>query len=159
MANKIKITANSSQKAINIISIIAIIAYLGYCIFAWDKLPTMIPRHYNALGEIDAYWSKNNFFFLPIITVFLYLFMCVIEHFPQMWNIPQKKDADILTQERNLSLVYSMMLVMKLEVVLIFWVLTFYTATNQNAAIWFLLAVAVILCATMWYYIRKMRAE
>ncbi len=159
MADKIKVTPTSSQKMINIVSLAMIIAYIGYCFFAWDKLPEMIPRHYNALGEIDAYWSKNHFLFLPAITVFLYVFMSLTERFPQMWNIPQKKGVDITTQENNLSLAYSMMLVMKLEIVLIFWALTFYTVTNQNMPVWFLVVALVMIFATMWYYIRKMKAE
>lgn len=159
MTEKIKVTHTSSQKMLNIVSLVVIIAYIGYCFFAWGKLPEMIPRHYNVLGEIDAYWSKNHFFFLPTITVFLYVFMSLTERFPQMWNIPQKKGVNITTQERNLSLAYSMILVIKLELVLIFGILTFYTATNQNTPMWFLGAVLAILLVTMWYYIRKMKAE
>lgn len=159
MTEKIKVTPTSSQKILNIVSAITVIAYIIYCVWVWDKLPEMIPRHYNVLGEIDAYWSKNHFFFLPAITVFLYVFMSLTERFPQMWNIPQKKSVDITTQERNLSLAYSMILVMKLEIVLIFGILTFYTATNQNTAMWFLGAVLAILLVTMWYYVRKMKAE
>ena len=149
----VKIKATGFQKALNILSLFTIIGYLSYCLLLWCSMPEMIPRHFNALGEIDAYWSKNYFWFIPCLTIGIYLLLTICEFFPQSWNLPQNKKADLLTDKRNLHLAYSMMLWLKLECIIIFWLITYYTINNLNLPIYFLGVSMLILFATLGYYI------
>lgn len=102
--SKVKINPTKFQKNLNAVCWILFLAFLGYSFFAWQHLPEMIPKHFNGAGVIDAYWSKNHFFFLPIMSAVTYLTISICEFFPQSWNIPQKKGASPLQNERNLSL-------------------------------------------------------
>lgn len=154
--SKVKINPTKFQKNLNAVCWILFLAFLGYSFFAWQNLPDMIPRHFNALGEIDAYWSKSYFWFLPIISLVLFALMSVLEHFPQSWNLPQKKGDDLLQNERNLSLAYSMMIWLKLECVIVFWLMTAYTAKCANLPSVFLLISMFVIFATMGYYIYRM---
>ena len=154
--SKVKINPTKFQKNLNAVCWILFLAFLGYSFFAWQNLPDMIPRHFNALGEIDAYWSKNHFFFLPIMSAITYLTISICEFFPQSWNIPQKKGASLLQNEKNLSLAYSMVIWLKLECLTVFWLLTHYTVICRNLPIFFLALTMLIIFATMGYYIYRM---
>ena len=154
--SKVKINPTKFQKNLNAVCWILFLAFLGYSFFAWQNLPDMIPRHFNALGEIDAYWSKNHFFFLPIMSAITYLTISICELFPQSWNIPQKKGASLLQNEKNLSLAYSMVIWLKLECLTVFWLLTHYTVICRNLPIFFLALTMLIIFATMGYYIYRM---
>ena len=154
--SKVKINPTKFQKNLNAVCWILFLAFLGYSFFAWQNLPDMIPRHFNALGEIDAYWSKNHFFFLPIMSAITYLTISICEFFPQSWNIPQKKGASLLQNEKNLSLAYSMVIWLKLECLIVFWLLTHYTVICRNLPIFFLALTMLIIFATMGYYIYRM---
>ena len=154
--SKVKINPTKFQKNLNAVCWILFLAFLGYSFFAWQHLPEMIPKHFNGAGVIDAYWSKNHFFFLPIMSAVTYLTISICDFFPQSWNIPQKKGASPLQNERNLSLAYSMVIWLKLECLIVFWLLTHYTVICRNLPIFFLALTMLIICATMGYYIYRM---
>ena len=48
--------------------------FLGLLIF-WGRIPDQIPGHYNAAGEIDRWGSKLELLILPVVSVFVYLFI------------------------------------------------------------------------------------
>lgn len=152
----LKIAPTPFQKSLNIACLIIFICYIAYSLLAWQRLPEMIPKHFNGAGIIDAYWSKNHFFFLPIMSAVTYLTISICEFFPQCWNIPQKKGASPLQNERNLSLAYSMVIWLKLECLIVFWLLTHYTVICRNLPVFFLALTMLIIFATMGYYIYQM---
>ena len=47
--------------------------FLGPLIF-WSQIPSQIPGHYNAAGEITRWGGKGELFLLPIVSVFMYCF-------------------------------------------------------------------------------------
>jgi len=48
-------------------------------IFFYPRLPDKIPTHWNAEGNIDGYSTKAfGLFFLPSITLVMYLLLCLI---------------------------------------------------------------------------------
>ena len=52
----------------------------------WSSLPAQVPSHYNALGEPDA-WSSKEFIFVPlIIGTILWVGMHILEKFPHIHN-------------------------------------------------------------------------
>ena len=56
---------------------IGFLFYLGsilLLIFVWNKLPSEVPAHYNALGEVDRWGSKWELLILPSIGAFHYPF-------------------------------------------------------------------------------------
>ena len=50
--------------------------FLGLLIF-WGRIPSRIPGHYNGAGEIDRWGSKMELLILPVVSVFVYLFISV----------------------------------------------------------------------------------
>ena len=48
--------------------------FLGLFVF-WGRIPDQIPGHYNGAGEIDRWGSKFELLILPVVGVFMYLFI------------------------------------------------------------------------------------
>ena len=48
--------------------------FFGPLIF-WGRIPSQIPGHYNAAGEIDRWGGKWELFLLPTVSVFMYAFL------------------------------------------------------------------------------------
>ncbi|GHV35887.1 hypothetical protein FACS1894178_6390 [Bacteroidia bacterium] len=60
-----------------------------------------IPIHYNLLGEIDGWGSRNFLFFLPVIAVLLYGLFLFVESYPKFINYPfstKNIDKDVLNR-------------------------------------------------------------
>jgi uncharacterized membrane protein len=66
--------------------ILCILALWIFVILKYNKLPAIIPCHYNAAGEIDGYGSKSAIFLLPVITTLLYFFLTFVQRRPQFFN-------------------------------------------------------------------------
>ena len=76
------------EKLANSIGIVSIVSMILYIVLNWSALPSDVPIHFNAAGEVDRWGSKWWMLLLPIITVGLYIFMGVIERNPQTHNYP-----------------------------------------------------------------------
>ena len=72
---------------------LAVLCFLFTLIFVIVKYPTLpdlLPSHFNARGEIDAWSGKAAAAFFPSIVSFLMLaIMGPIQFFPQVWNNTQ----------------------------------------------------------------------
>ena len=54
----------------------------------WPQSPTKVPVHYGAAGNVTHYDPKSSLWLLVRINAGLYLFLNVINLFPQLWNLP-----------------------------------------------------------------------
>ncbi len=55
-----------------------------------EHLPDQIPGHFNGLGEVDRWGSKYEIIILPIIGVFIFALMSLLEKAPHMHNYPKR---------------------------------------------------------------------
>lgn len=78
------------EKVANSIGIVSIISMILYIVLNWSALPSDVPIHFNAAGEVDRWGSKWWMLFLPMITIALYIFMEVIERNPHTHNYPAR---------------------------------------------------------------------
>ncbi len=51
------------------------------CIIYLEKMPKIIPIHYDIHGKVDSYGSRNNIFILPIYMIAFTVFIKIILHF------------------------------------------------------------------------------
>ena len=72
---------------------LAVLCFLFTLIFVivkYPSLPDMLPSHFNARGEIDAWSGKAGAAVFPSIVGFLMLaIMGPVQFFPQVWNNTQ----------------------------------------------------------------------
>ena len=61
-----------------------------YCIYFYNKLPNVIPTHFDFRGNVNGYTNKNIFIFvLPILLAIINIFLCYIISFD-----PKNKDKN-----------------------------------------------------------------
>ncbi len=105
------------------------------------------------MGKIDRWGSKNEILITPIIGTLVYIFITVMSFFPQTWNL------SIQVTDENRETVYSyaknLIILTKVEVLSIFFYLTYYMATTQPLPIAFLPVSMIILFSTIIFFTVK----
>lgn len=113
---KLNIQKTLSERMWDVIGYSFYIGMLILLIFIWNDLPDQVPAHYNAQGEVDRLGSKWELLILPTVSLFLLLFLQVLEKYPEWHNYPKKftesnakvfylASRKLINQIKNLSLI------------------------------------------------------
>lgn len=149
-----KIKNSKYDVAINMLCLIMIIGMVIYLILNWTNIPEKVPMHHNFSGKVDRFGNKSEIIILPIITVIMFSFISVLEHFPQLWN------TGVKVTDKNKEYVYrilkSMITTIKLIVVCVFTYLTVQTTLAIELPSMFLPAFILILFGDMLFWILKL---
>ncbi|NLO48590.1 MAG: DUF1648 domain-containing protein [Clostridiales bacterium] len=123
------------QLLLELICLLLLLAMFAFVSAKWQNLPEKIPAHFNAAGEIDRWGNKDELWFLPGISVFLYGLITAVTFLPAIWNIPGK------IKEENIPAVYTctktMLIALKLEVILVFFTITYFMTIASPLPGWF----------------------
>ncbi|WP_062353559.1 DUF1648 domain-containing protein [Bacillus kwashiorkori] len=113
---KLKIPKTTSEKLWDIVGLSIFLSSVIFLIFVWNQLPDKVPAHYNFIGEIDRWGSKWELILSPSISLFMLVFLQILERFPETHNYPARlNDSNVkefylhsrkfLNLLKNLSLV------------------------------------------------------
>ncbi|MBB6460137.1 DUF1648 domain-containing protein [Flammeovirga kamogawensis] len=156
---KAHITLDLYDRIIEIIGLLSLIVLFALPVYYYSVLPDEIPRHFNGLGEVNAYSSKKVIWILPFLGTLLYVGLFFMNKVPHIFNYPIK-----VTQENYKNLykyATKQIRVLNTEVILIFLYIT-YTIIQIGLGIkigmslYFLPIVLVLIIATSVYYYFKM---
>ena len=100
---KIKIFKSKSEWIWDIIGYSFYLGSLIFLIYNWNRLPDLVPAHYNALGDVDRWGSKMELFILPIVGAFIALLMQLFEKFPESHNYPERLSKENIKEFYLLS--------------------------------------------------------
>lgn len=149
-----KVKNSKYDVAINVLCLVMIIGIAIYLILNWANIPEKVPMHYNFAGKVDRFGNKSEIIILPIITVIMFSFMSVIEHFPQLWN------TGVKVTDKNKEYVYrilkNMITTIKLIAVCVFTYLTMQTTLVIELPSMFLPAFMLILFGDILFWILKL---
>lgn len=140
--------------SIDIICIALLFGMSIYLLISWGNLPDKIPGHYDALGNIDRWGSKNELIVLPIISWIMFIGISVLERYPKVWNTGVK-----VTEEnvyRVYSTLYDMIKTLKLMLVIIFSFLTINSIHMNNLPKIFLPIILVLIFGNLIYHLIKL---
>jgi len=143
-----------------VMEIAALLLVLGEIIFVcvqWRLLPEKIPGHFNALGEIDRWGSKNEIIMLPILCGFLYIMLTIFTFLPKTWSLPVKVTKD--NKEAIYSNTRGLLISVKAESIGMFLYMTYYIAKSQPLSGWFLPVFLFVIFGTIIYYMKKFSKE
>lgn len=87
---KIKLPLSQFDKTLEISGKCIIMLLWILTAVAFFKMPDTIPTHFNALGQADNYGNKGTIFVLPIIATILFIGLTALNHYPQIYNYPEK---------------------------------------------------------------------
>ncbi|MDV6379091.1 DUF1648 domain-containing protein [Sporosarcina sp. GW1-11] len=97
---KLDIPRSSVGKAFDVLVIALFAACLTHLFLQWNELPDQIPAHFGANGEVDRYGSKFELLLLPIIGIFLWVGLFMLEKYPHTYNYINLRPDNIETQYR-----------------------------------------------------------
>lgn len=155
---KIEIKLTNTDKGIELIGFLILIAFWITTILSYSNLPEQIPIHYNGLGEVDNYSKKSSIFLLPIIGTFLFIILTLISKNPESFNYNIKiTEQNAESQYRNSV---NMMRIMKINVIIIFFLIDFKTiktslGRSEGLGIWFLPMTLGIIFIPIIYFAYK----
>ena len=78
------------QLLLEVAGILMLLSMVIFLLIRYNSIPDVIPTHFNGAGEIDKWGRKSQILIIPIVGIFLYLFVTGISLYPSIWNIPCK---------------------------------------------------------------------
>ena len=124
--------------------------------FYWSALPERVPSHFGPSGQADVWSARGFVWFLPAMTVVVYLLLTLISLVPaRYYNYPWR-----ITEEnapRQVRIVRRLLCVLRAELVWLFVYLTWQTirvALGQVSGLGsaFLPVTLVVVFGTVVYY-------
>lgn len=83
---RIQPVLSKADKIVEISGLILIIAIWCFTLFAYMRLPEIIPIHFNARGKADDVGHKGTFLILPVIVTILYWGLKKLNKYPHIFN-------------------------------------------------------------------------
>ena len=115
------------RRGLESLSLTVLALHLIYLWVSYTSLPDTIPTHFNAAGQPDDFGPKNSIWSLWFVSLGLYVMLTAILFIPlnsPLWNLPKSVKED--TSGRSKQLVYEMMTWLKLFIVGLFFLLSWF---------------------------------
>jgi hypothetical protein len=107
------------RKTAELISLAALAALVFIAFNAFygpHPLPSRIPTHFDALGQVNGWGSRNSLLFFPVFAAALYLLLTVVARFPELFNYPVA--VTDLNRAQLEGLTFSLLAWIKAEIIL-----------------------------------------
>lgn len=154
MDNKIHIKTTYYHRMIAILSILVLAGTFLYLLFAWNELPDKVPGHFNGAGVIDRWGSKYELIVIPIVSVFLFLGISLMEKYPDAWNTGVKVTEE--NKERVYLEIKNMIVTLKFLVTLTFAFITIFSSLTKPLPSWFLPLDLLLIFSSMVYFFMRL---
>lgn len=122
---KLAIPISATGKTIEVIGLLLLLSFWFFTLMHYKQLPDIIPTHFNGSGEVDGYGNKWLIITLPIVGTVMYLGLTLAARYPHKMNY-----AVPITEtnaEKQYKIVTGMFRIMKIALVLVFFILTYQT--------------------------------
>lgn len=136
---------------LNWMCLLILIGSAIYLAFTWNNIPSKIPAHYNAAGEIDRWGNKIELLILPAIGWIVYIGLSIVERFPQTWNTGVTVTAE--NRDRIYSVMANMLVTLKAITTSIFVFLTINSALAKPLSFWFLPITLILTFGAIIFYV------
>lgn len=155
---KIKLPLTYLDKALDTLGLMLTLSLWGLSIFSFIQLPTIIPIHFNAAGEVDGYGSNSTLIILPILGTLLYIGLSLLNKRPHIFNY-----IVIITEENAAQqYIYATRMIrfLKISIVLIFNIVILSTYLSsvgfiKGLGLWFIPFIFGLTFIPTAYYIYK----
>jgi len=122
---RIPVKLTATDYVIEVIGAFGIICLVLLSVYYYPDLPNQIPKHFNALGQVDSYGNREIIWLIPAIGVFLYVGLTILNKFPFAFNYPTQVTNN--NAERLYTLGTRMIRVLKVILMLSFTFLNYKT--------------------------------
>jgi Na+/melibiose symporter-like transporter len=124
----------------------------------YDKLPDIIPIHFDLLGQPNDHGSKLTIMFLPIIGTLVFIGLTVLNMYPHIFNLPVKINES--NAQRQYTNATRMLRILKISITLIFslvvvMVIEASKEGNAKSNIWLMPIILGIIIIPITYFLTK----
>ncbi len=138
---KIKFTLSPFDNKLELASKVFLVAMWGLTIYTFFKLPTTIPIHFNASGQVDNYGNKSTLLILPILATIIYFGLTQLNKYPHIFNYMTKITED--NAVRQYTIATRMLRFLKLAILIIFSIVILFAylttiGLTNGLGVWFL---------------------
>ncbi|MBC8052102.1 MAG: DUF1648 domain-containing protein [Sphingobacteriaceae bacterium] len=113
-----KVQLRSADKILEGVIFALLVLTWTYVYISYQSLPATIPTHFDGSGKVDDMGDKSTVWMLPAISTVLYLFITLVNNFPQIFNYLEDITPDNVAQQYTMAT--RMVRFLKLIVVLVF---------------------------------------
>jgi len=127
---RLQLKLSQTDKIIEGLAVIVLIFFWIYTLVSYKTLPKVIPTHFVADGKADGYGLKWTILTLPLIGLLFYIGLTILGRYPHKFNYPvevTKANAEQLYRSG-----VQMLRMMKLMLILIFFVMTYQTVQSAK---------------------------
>jgi uncharacterized membrane protein len=122
---KLKVSRKKVDWIMEVAAFIFLIILFALPIYFHNKIPEIIPTHYNISGVPDDYGSAGTLWLLPITGLVIYIVITVLESYPYIYNYPVKITPQ--NAYRQYTMATRLMRFLKTVVLIMFSFLTYQT--------------------------------
>jgi uncharacterized membrane protein len=144
-----KVWYTKPQIIMEIIAAVFLMAMFVFIFIAWNRLPELIPMHYDMNGVADRWGDRTVVLALPVIGTLLYFLFTGITVFPQIWNLPEPVNGG------NKALTYritrTMLILLKTEIIGSFFLVTVTSALTIPITVVFIPVLLALIVGTVGY--------
>ena len=153
---RIPIKLTTTDKAVEVAGWLVIGGSWLFMLINYHGIKNNVPTHYDLSGKVDAYGSKASLFWLPLLSLALYIGLTYLNRFPQRFNYLTDINPDNARQHYTAAT--RMIRYLKFGLVVIFGYLqyiTFQIARGESASLqwWFIPGVFIITLAPFIYFL------
>ncbi|WP_018611653.1 DUF1648 domain-containing protein [Segetibacter koreensis] len=145
---KVKLNLSPVDKSLEMTSKIFLVVIWGLTLYTFLKLPTIIPTHFNASGQVDSYGNKKTLIILPLLATIIYFVLTQINKHPRGFTYLIKITED--NAEKQYAIATRMYRFLKLATLVIFSLIILFTylttiGVTNGLGFWFLPLTEVLL--------------
>ncbi len=138
-----KITYTPAMKALEWTALLSLASLFFVPLLLYGQIPDIIPTHFDGAGNPNAWGGKGSIFVTPAIMTIVYLILFGVSRCPDMWNLPVKITEE--NKERMYKGVYTMLVIFRIELTVLFQVMNLYTIFDTRLPAAFLpITLAVV---------------
>ena len=160
---KLEIVKTPLDKALAVAGIILLAILWATTFYVISRLPEIIPIHFGLNGEADGFGKRKELIVFPIIATFIVGLFSLFSKFPDLTVIGKKKFIAPEKRERFASFTIRFMLIMRIAIILLFFVILYsiynaaHSATPKLGSWDILLALGLIFApiGIFLYFLRK----
>lgn len=148
-----------------VLEVIALAGWLGTLVLVglnWHTLPEQIPRHYNLVGEVDAYGGKSTVLLLPVVSSVLWASLTLLSRYPHIYNYL----VEITEQNaaRQYRLARRLIISLKAIVAVLFLGITWHVIDSAHGVTYSILPIVtipigLIMIITVMHVVSSLRAR
>ena len=119
----LKLPLTAFDLSIEVLGLLLLIGFWIFTVNFYPSLPEVIPTHFGGGGKPDGFGSKATILGLPIVSTVLYLMLTIFSRYPHKMNYSATITAE--NAEVQYRIMTRMIRVLKVFVLLIFWILDY----------------------------------